>query len=72
MGMAEGLKIISVGGVSPSADTIRSGAYPFVNPYYAVIGAHEPEDSPARIMFNWLLSDEGQTLVRQEGYVSMR
>jgi len=72
MRMADGLKILQVGGATPEAGTIRSGEYPFVNPYYVVIGAHEPEDSPARIMFNWLLSDEGQELVRLEGYVSMR
>ena len=72
MRMAEGLKILSVGGVRPSPETIRSGEYPFLNPYYVVIDAREPEDSPARMMYNWLLSDEGQSLVSLEGYVSMR
>ncbi|MCL2627382.1 MAG: substrate-binding domain-containing protein [Oscillospiraceae bacterium] len=72
MRMAEGLKIISVDGVRPGTNTIRSGQYPFLNPYYVVIGTNEPIDSPARIMFNWLLSDEGQRLVGMEGYVSMR
>ena len=72
MRMAEGLKIIAVDGVKPGPETIRSGEYPFLNPYYVVIGALEPDDSPARIMYNWLLSDEGQGLVRHEGYVSIR
>jgi len=72
MRMAEGLKIILVDGVKPGAETIRSGEYPFLNPYYVVIGAREPEDSPARIMYNWLLSGEGQALVSHEGYVSIR
>ena len=72
MRMAEGLKIIAVDGVKPGAETIRSGEYPFLNPYYVVVGAHEPEDSPARIMYNWLLSEEGQALVKHEGYVSIR
>ena len=72
MRMAEGLKIISVGNVKPGDDTIRSGEYPFLNPYYVVTGAAEPEDSPARIMYDWLLSDEGQALVALEGYVSVR
>jgi len=72
MRMAEGLKILSVGGVKPGIETIRSGEYPFLNPYYVVIGADEPDDSPARIMFNWLLSDDGQALISHEGYVSMR
>ena len=72
MRMADGLKIISVNGTAPNPDTIRSGEYPFLNPYYVVIGSEEPEGSPARIMFNWLLSEEGQELVRLEGYVSVR
>ena len=72
MRMAEGLKIISVAGVSPGAVAIRGGEYPFLNPYFAVIVAGEPEDSPARIMYSWLLSDEGQALINHEGYVSVR
>jgi phosphate transport system substrate-binding protein len=72
MGMAEGLKILSVGGVTPNADTIRSGEYPFINPYYVVIGANDSENSPVRIMWNWLQSDAGQKLVSLEGYVSIR
>ena len=72
MGMAEGLKILSVDGVMPNSDTIRSGAYPFINPYYVVIGANEAENSPARIMWKWLQSEDGQKLVGLEGYVSMR
>ena len=72
MKMAEGLKIIAVGDVKPGDDTIRSGQYPFLNPYYVVISAGEAENSPARIMYNWLLSAEGQALVSHEGYVSVR
>ena len=72
MRMAEGLKIIAVGGVNPGEVSISSGEYPFLNPYYVVIGADEPEDSPARIMFDWLLSPEGQALVTLEGYVAAR
>jgi len=72
MGMAEGLKIIAVDEVTPSAESIRSSEYPFINPYYAVIGAKEPENSPARIMWSWLQSTDGQKLVSLEGYVSMR
>ena len=72
MRMAEGLKIISVEGIKPGPDTIQSGEYPFLNPYFTVIGADEPERSPARIVYNWLQSDDGQALIRHEGYVSVR
>lgn len=71
MKMAEGLKIISVDGVMPSPETIRSGEYPHLNAYYSVIAADEEEMSPARVLFNWLVSEEGQRLVDMEGYVSI-
>lgn len=70
MKMAEGLKIIAVDGVEPSAETIRAETYPHRNAYYCVIAADEPEDSPARILYNWMVSEEGQRLVEAEGYVS--
>ena len=69
MQMAKGLKILSVDGIKPGDDTIASKAYPFLNPYYAVIAANEPENSTARILYNWLLSPEGQNLIKTEGYV---
>lgn len=71
MKMAEDLKIISVDGVQPSAETIRSKEYPHISEYYAAIAADEPEDSPARIMYNWLIGEEGQSLISHEGYVSV-
>lgn len=71
MQMAQGLKILSVDGVAPSAETIRSGAYPHRNAYYCVIPANAPAESPNRILFDWLLSPQGQYLVAKEGYVSV-
>ena len=72
MEMAEGFKILSVDSVKPGDDTIKTGEYPFLNPYYAVIHAAEPEDGPVRIMFNWLMTDIGQALISQEGYVAIK
>lgn len=71
MEMAGGLKLLAVDGVHPTPETIRSGEYPLLNPYYVVISADEPEDSPARILFDWMLSPEGQRLADAEGYVSV-
>ena len=64
-----GLEFLGVEGVMPSVDTIRTDEYELVNPFYVVIRAEEPQDSPARVIFNWLLSEEGQKLVEEEGYV---
>ncbi|MGN1002922.1 MAG: substrate-binding domain-containing protein [Oscillospiraceae bacterium] len=71
MEMAQGLKIIAVDGVQPSAETIRSGEYPHLNAYYSVIPADAAPDSPNRVLYDWLVSEEGQRLVAMEGYVSI-
>ena len=65
--MADGLKILAVDGVQPSVGTIGSGSYPFLNNYYVVTAAQPTE--AAQVLFDWILSDEGQKLVAQEGYV---
>mgnify|MGYP000194522671 CR=1 FL=1 len=71
MQMAGGLKLIAVDGVEPGAETIRSGKYPFLNPYYVAIDGSEPEDSMARVLFDWILGPDGQKLVDMQGYVAV-
>ena len=71
MYMQEGIKLLKIDGVMPSNETIANGEYPYCQPFYAVIRADEPEDSPARRLFDWLLTEEGQALVEQAGYVPM-
>lgn len=71
MKMADGLKILAIDGVEPCDETIRSGAYPFLNNYYVLTAANLDEDSPAKVMYDWILSEEGQKLVAHEGYVSV-
>ena len=66
------VKLLSVDGVMPSNETIASGAYPFVNDFYVVIHADEPEGSPARILRDWLLTDKGAELMRSANYVPIR
>lgn len=72
MNMADGLKVVAVEGNKPDADTIRSGAYPFTNPYYAVISASALEHSTTRQVFEWLQGPVGQSLIAHEGYVSIQ
>lgn len=71
MKMAQGLKLLKLEGVEPNPDTIRSETYPLVNPKYVVIPAGEPKGAPNKVLFDWLLSEEGQTLIAKEGYVSI-
>ena len=69
MQMAGGLKIIAVEGVAPTPETIRAETYPFLNPKYVVMDSETPANSPIRLLFDWLFSEEGQQLVAHEGYV---
>ena len=72
MRMADGLKIISVDGVEPTAETIAAGQYPHLNPYYSIIPTNAKAGSPARVLYEWLLSEQGQYLLSLEGYVPVK
>jgi phosphate transport system substrate-binding protein len=68
----DAVKLLSVDGVYPDATTIASGAYPFKTAYYAVIRSDEPKESPVRQVIQWILSDEGQALMEDSGYVKVK
>jgi ABC-type phosphate transport system, periplasmic component len=63
------IKLLSVDGIYPDKDTIRDGSYPLNTAYYAVIRKDEPENSPVREIIDWLLTEEGQLLAEEAGYV---
>lgn len=69
MQMAAGLKILKIDGVAPSRETIRSGEYPHRSDNCCVIPHDAPANSPARVIYDWLMTEEGQRLVAAEGYV---
>lgn len=69
MEMARGLKVLAIDGVTPSAQAIRAGEYPFLNPYFVSIDKDAPQDSPTRILYDWVLGPDGQKLAALEGYV---
>jgi phosphate transport system substrate-binding protein len=68
----ETIKFVKVNGVEPNNETIKSEQYPYTNAYYAVLKKDEPEDSNARKLLAWILSDEGQKVAEQSGYVPLR
>jgi phosphate transport system substrate-binding protein len=63
------VKLLAIDGVAPSDDTIRDGSYPFTNDFYAAIRKNEPEDSSARLLFNWLQGPWGAELLTENGYI---
>ena len=67
--MREGVKLLAIDGVTPSNETIASGEYPYTQYNYAVIRKDEMEDSPARRLFDFLVTAEGKALMAAQGYV---
>lgn len=64
----DSVKMISINGVYPNAENIGNRSYPVVAEFYAIYRAdNENENIP--ILIEWLLSDEGQQLIEECGYV---
>jgi len=64
-----GLRFIAVDGVAPSNETIASGEYPLLNPYYVITREGEPADSPAAKLAAWLKTEEGKSVIEAAGYI---
>lgn len=69
-GMVENknVKMLSLNGVYPSAENIRNKSYPIVAQFYAVYRADNTNEN-IPVLIDWILSDEGQTLIEKSGYV---
>lgn len=67
----EAVKMLSLNSVYPSAENIQNGSYPIVAQFYAIYRAdNENENIP--VLIDWLLSEEGQTLIEETGYVRLQ
>jgi phosphate transport system substrate-binding protein len=63
------VKMIGVDGVKPTSATISSRTYPLAAEVYVVTRKDAAAGSPALDYRNWLLSADGQRVVRKSGYV---
>lgn len=64
------IKMIAIDGVAPTVENIKNGSYPIVTPVYAV--TYENNFNPnVEVLINWILSDEGQYIIEQTGYVGI-
>lgn len=71
------IRLLALNGVEPTKETIRDGSYPIASDFYAVTAAPvgqpplEERSETAAEFLAWILSEEGQRLVEQTGYVSV-
>ncbi|MBR3836136.1 MAG: substrate-binding domain-containing protein [Clostridia bacterium] len=64
----DSVKMLSLNGVYPSAENIRNSSYPVVAQFYAIYRADNTNEN-IPVLIDWILSDEGQTLIEKSGYV---
>lgn len=64
------VKMISVDCVAPTAENIRSGAYPITADLYAVSWEGNPNEN-VQALLDWVLGPQGQYLIEETGYVPL-
>ena len=76
---ANEIKLLSIGTEEPSRENIVYGAYPLVQAIYAVTVSRKPVTEESRLrqenteyLIEWLLSDQGQSLVEAAVYARMK
>ncbi|MEK4627611.1 substrate-binding domain-containing protein [Solibacillus sp. FSL R7-0682] len=64
------IKLLEIDGVAPTKEMIRSNTYPITNEFYIV--TTQNSNPKSQEIIDWMLSDEGQRLLENVGYVPIR
>jgi len=64
------IKLIAIEGIAPTVENIKNNAYPIVAPVYAVTYENNPNPN-VQALIQWMLSEEGQYIIEQTGYVGV-
>lgn len=70
--ISDRIKLLSVNGISPNNETIKKEEYPLETAYYIVIRKDEPENSDTRKLVDAMLSERGQAVAEEVGYVGVK
>lgn len=65
------IKLLSIDGVYPSIETIQSNKYPLTTSFFAVT-LEDNNAENVRKLLNWILSSQGQYLIRKTGYIPIQ
>jgi len=65
------IKVLKIDGIAPTDDNLRSGAYALSETCHGVIRAADADAVGGKFL-GWLLSEEGQRVIRQAGYVTLQ
>lgn len=64
------IRLLAIDGIEPTKETIRSDEYPLTSEFYAITAGSDNPNIEAFI--DWILSEQGQYLVEQTGYVPVK
>lgn len=64
------IKMISIDGAAPTSENIRNSSYSILTPIYAVT-YKENQNGNVDKLLEWILSDEGQYIINETGYVGI-
>ena len=64
------IKMLAVDGVAPTVENIVNHRYPIVAPVFAVTYAENTNQNVDKLI-DWMLSEEGQYIIEEIGYVGM-
>ena len=65
------IKLIAIDGVAPTVENIKNKTYPIIAPVYAVTYEENTNKNVDKLI-DWMLSDEGQYIIEQTGYVGVK
>lgn len=69
--LEDDVKAVQVDGVEPTSEDIVSGAYPVARPFNYVVNKDEGSSDIAQAFLDFILSEEGQNVVEEQGYVKV-
>lgn len=77
MAANDSIRLLSLNGVAPTKETIRDGSYPIASSFFLVTASpvgeppKEETNESIALFIEWILSEQGQYIVEQTGYVSI-
>ena len=70
--VSDRIRLLAIDGVEPNNKTIKDEKYPLETAYYIVIRKDESKDSNTRKLVDAMLSDRGQAIAEEAGYVGVK
>lgn len=67
----DSVKMLSLNGVYPSTENIKNGTYPVIAKFYAIYRADNTNEN-IPVLIDWILSEEGQKIIEETGYVGIQ